>query len=195
MKKEVKDALEILANSDFETIDKLRSILHSASIRKGYTQPSLVKSELDKLDNVVKSELEVQIYFKNVEIPKNYSQNSYKVDLYFETEKEILLIDPKGSGHNNNTPISDEVQKWVLSKEEISILNKEKKVRFILLKPDDVNSYEFERLKKSYSQYGIELFITDDFLSEMRGERVNVSDLLKENKHKLMSKGIRSIIS
>ena len=137
----------------------------------------------------------LEIYFKNVEIPKNYSQNSYKVDLYFETEKEILLIDPKGSGHNNNTPISDEVQKWILSKKEVSILNQGKKVRFILLKPNDIKPYEFERLKQSYSQHGIELFITDDFLSEMRGEKVNVSDILKENKHKLMSDGIISILS
>ena len=58
----------------------------------------------------------------------------------------------------------------------------------------DVNPYSFNRLKTQYNQFGIELFITDEFLSELRNEKVDVSTILRENKKTLMSSGILSLI-
>lgn len=192
---EQKKAIQILANSDFDVKDIVRSKLHSATIKKGHKHPEIVSKELNKIKNVLRNELEVFISFDGIELPENYSQSSgYTVDLFFETENEILLIDPKGNEHNNNTPISDEVKKWLLSKEQVQKNNPNKIVRFILLKPNDVNIYNFNRLKNMYIQYGIELYITDEFLSEITQEKVIVSDLLKEIKSDLMSEGLFSLL-
>ena len=139
--------------------------------------------------------MEVFIPYTDVNLPENYSQSSgYTVDIYVETKNEILLIDPKGAEHNNNTPISDEVKKWTMAKEQVQKSNPNKVVKFILLKPKDVNQSNFNRLKTQYLPYGIELYITDDFLSEFRKETVDVSTILNENKKILMSNGIRSLL-
>jgi hypothetical protein len=154
-----------------------------------------VSNELGKTQKFLKNELEVFIPFENIDLPENYSQSSgYTVDIYFETENEILLIDPKGCEHNNNTPISDEIKKWLLTKNQVQKNNPKKNVRFILLKPNDVTEYNFNRLKKEYSNYGIELYISDDFLSNMKNEKVVVSDILKEIKSNLMSDGLLSLL-
>lgn len=192
---EEKNAIEILSRASYDVKDKIRSVLHSASIKKGYKHPIIIKDILETLPNVLKNELEVFIPFTGIEIPKNYSQSSgYTVDLYFETNEEILLIDPKGNEHNNNTPISDEVQKWVFSKKQVEKNNPNKKVRFILLKPNDVKKSDFNRLKNEYSKYGIELYITDDFLSTIKNKNVDVSNILNEIKSDLMSKSLVSLL-
>jgi hypothetical protein len=189
------NALKVIANSDFDLLDAIRSITHSASIRKGYKQPKLVSDEIAKVSGLIRNELEVFIPYDNIEIPDNYSQSSgYTVDVYVETKNQILLIDPKGVEHNNNTPISDEVKKWVMAKEQIQKNNPKKIVRFILLKPIEVNPNSFNRLKLKYNQFGIELFITDEFLSELRNKKVDVSTILRENKKTLMSSGILSLL-
>lgn len=188
-------ALKVIANGSFELLDALRSVTHSASIRKGYKHPKLVSDEIAKDENVIRNELEVFIPYTDIEVPENYSQSSgYTVDIYVETKDEILLIDPKGAEHNNNTPISDEVKKWIMAKEQVQKNNPNKVVKFILLKPKDVNEYHFKRLKEKYFSYGIELFITDEFLSDFRKEVVDVSTILKENKKTLMSEGILSLL-
>lgn len=189
------NALKIIANGPFELLDALRSVTHSASIKKGYKQPKLVSDEIAKDDCVIKNDLEVFIPYTNIIIPKDYSQASgYTVDIYVETKNEILLIDPKGAEHNNNTPISDEVKKWVMAKEQVQKNNPSKIVKFILLKPKDVNPYHFKRLKEQYSFYGIDLFITDEFLSNFRRQKIDISSILNENKKTLMSDGILSLL-
>ena len=189
------NALKVIANSDFDLLDAIRSVTHSASIRKGYKQPKLVSDEISRVSGIIRNELEVFIPYNNIEVPENYTQSSgYTVDVYVETENEILLIDPKGVEHNNNTPISDEVKKWVMAKEQVQKINPKKTVRFILLKPMEVNRSNFNRWKMQYNQFDIELFITDEFLSELRNEKVNVSTILRENKKTLMSDGILSLL-
>jgi hypothetical protein len=188
-------ALEVLADASYDVKDSIRSVLHSASIKKGHKHPIIVSNELGKIQKFLKNELEVFIPFENIDLPENYSQSSgYTVDIYFETENEILLIDPKGGEHNNNTPISDEIKKWLLTKTQVQKNNPKKNVRFILLKPNDVTKYNFNRLKKKYSNYGIELYISDDFLSNMKNQKIVVSDILKEIKSNLMSDGLRSLL-
>jgi hypothetical protein len=81
-----------------------------------------------------------------------------------------------------------------MAKEQVQKSNPNKVVKFILLKPKDVNQSNFNRLKTQYLPYGIELYITDDFLSEFRKETVDVSTILNENKKILMSNGIRSLL-
>jgi hypothetical protein len=188
-------ALKVIANASFDLMDEVRSVLHSAAIKKGHGQPKIVSEEISKNKSVIKNELEVFIPYTDVNLPENYSQSSgYTVDIYVETKNEILLIDPKGAEHNNNTPISDEVKKWTMAKEQVQKSNPNKVVKFILLKPKDVNQSNFNRLKTQYLPYGIELYITDDFLSEFRKETVDVSTILNENKKILMSNGIRSLL-
>jgi hypothetical protein len=81
-----------------------------------------------------------------------------------------------------------------MAKEQIQKNNPKKIVRFILLKPIEVNPNSFNRLKLKYNQFGIELLITDEFLSELRNEKVDVSTILRENKKTLMSSGILSLL-
>ena len=177
-----------------EALDAVRSVLHSSSIKKGHTQPALVQEIMDGLKGLLKNNLEEFIPFTDVEVPDNYSQaGGYKVDNYIETKKVIYLIDPKGESHNNNTPISDECRKWVLAKEQVQKNNPKKKVRFILLKPNTVDTYEFNRLKTQYGNYGIECHITDDFLSDLIGKKVNVSDILMENKVRIMRESVSGL--
>ncbi len=192
---EQKKLIQDLSNLPFEILDAFRSVLHSAAIKKGYTQPKLVLDELKKMEGVINSCLEKHIPFTKINVPQDYSQPlGYKVDVYVETETNIYLVDPKGPSHNNNTPISDEVKKWVYAKQQMELTHPNKRVRFILLKPSDVDEYEFNRLKSSYLPYGIELHETDVFLSEMSNENVSVSNILKENKYKLMVKGLQNLI-
>ena len=189
------EALEVIGNASFEVMDAIRSVLHAAAIKRGYTQPKLVSDQISKNKSVIKNELEYFIPYIDINLPENYSQSSgYTVDIYVETKNEILLIDPKGIEHNNNTPISDEAKKWMIAKEQVQKNNPDKVVRFILLKPKDVNQYNFNRLKTQYLPYGIELFITDDFLSEFINEKVNITTILNETKKTLMSEGILSLL-
>jgi hypothetical protein len=192
---EEKRAIEIILKMEFEKIDLIRSVLHSATIKKGYKHEELVYKEIEKIPNLIKIERNCFIKFENVTIPENYSQNSgYTVDILFEIKNEVFLVDPKSTEHNNNTPISDEVTKWRLAKEELKIQNPEKNVRFILLKPNNITEYNYTRLKGEYSNYGIELYKTDDFLSNLKNEKVEISDLLIKIKNDLMSIGLRSLI-
>jgi hypothetical protein len=186
---------QILEQFSFEALEVLRSGLHSATIRKGYSHPALVLESITQTEGIVKKGLEVHIPFKNVKLSDGYSQKGYTVDIYVETNDVIYLVDPKGVAHNNNTPISDEIQKWVFAKEEVRLLNPTKEVRFILLKPDDVNEYEFQRLKKLYNDYGIELHKTDNFLSDFTNQETSISQILRDHKDKLMREHIMNIIS
>jgi hypothetical protein len=184
---------EIIENFSPEGLDTLRSKLHSASIKKGYAHSKLVSDVIKKTDGVIMIKNEVYIPFINVDLPTEYTQEGYTVDIWVETENKIYLIDPKGVGHNNNTPIHDEVKKWVLAKKEVQSLNSQKNISFILLKPNDIADYEFERLKKSYNEFGLDLFRTDEFLSKFTGINTSVSIILKEQKDFLMREGLREI--
>ena len=134
-----KEAIKTITEMDFEKIDSIRSSLHSATIKKGYKHEELVYQEIEKIPNLIKIKRNHLIKFENVIVPKNYSQNSgYTVDIFFESKNEIFLVDPKGTEHNNNTPISDEVTKWRLAKEELSIQNPKKNVIFIILKQNNI---------------------------------------------------------
>lgn len=186
---------DLLSSLPFEDLDKLRSVLHSAAIKKGHKQPKLVLEEMSKIEGVIDKGLERHIPFSNVEIPEGYSQaGGYTVDIYVETEDVVYLIDPKGVGHNNNTPISDEVKKWVMAKQQVQYTKPDKEVRFILLKPSDVDNYEFNRLQNMYSKYGIELHITDRFLSNITGNNVNITQILQEKKHQLMIQNMKTLV-
>jgi|LakMenEpi03Aug12_release.lakeMendotaPanAssembly.Ray.scaffolds.fasta_scaffold313353_2 hypothetical protein len=186
-----KNTINKLSELSYDALNSVRSVLHSAAIKKGNAHSSLVYDLLSQVTNVVKIESQKLIKFDKVMVPDDYSQKyGYTVDVYVETNDTIFLIDPKGEGHNNNTPISDETKKWVLAKEQINITNPTKKVKFILLKPNDVDNNEFKRLKKSYNNYGIELYITDDFLTTFTKTEVNVSEILRQKKHKLMCESL-----
>lgn len=192
---EDKKIIESMTRLSPDALDSVRSVLHSASIKKGYDQPALVLNEMEKIEGIIDKGLERHIPFIDIEVPEDYSQKEgYRVDVYVETEDTIYLIDPKSAAHNNNTPISDEVKKWVLAKKQVEFTNPNKEVRFILLKPSDVKEYEFNRLKGQYIFYGIELYKTDVFLSEITKENISVSEILKSNKYKLMCDGIRTLL-
>lgn len=186
---------QIIGKTSPELLDIIRSVLHSSAIKKGYSQPRLVLDSMSQVDGIVKGELEVCIPFLNIEVPQDYTQSSYTVDVWVETKDTIFLVDPKGIGHNHNTPVSDEVTKWTMAKQEVQILNPHKKVRFILLKPDDVNEYEFIRLKKSYQDFGLELHKTDVFLSDFIGKETTVSNILKEHKDNLMRESLKKLVT
>jgi len=86
-------ALKVIANGSFELLDALRSVTHSASIRKGYKHPKLVSDEIAKDENVIRNELEVFIPYTDIEVPENYSQSSgYTVDIYVETKLNFIRI-------------------------------------------------------------------------------------------------------
>jgi hypothetical protein len=179
----------------FDALDALRSVLHSAAIKKGYSQPALVLEVMSKTEGIIKKGLEVYIPFSKVKVPDGYSQkDGYTVDVYVETKDIIYLVDPKGAGHNNNTPIPDEVKKWVLAKEQVQLSNINKEIRFILLKPNDVDDYDFNRLKNSYNVYGIELHKTDEFLSDFINGETSVSEVLRKNKEVLMRKSLKELV-
>jgi hypothetical protein len=188
-------ALQVIADADFDLKDSIRSVLHSAAIKKGYVQPKLVQNEMSKVSGIIRNDREVFVGYTDIDLPPGYSQTSgHTVDNFIEFKNQILLIDPKSAGHNNNTPISDVVTKMNFAKQQVQIDNPTKKVRFILLKPNDVNPNDFDRLLIEFGKCGIELFITDEFLSQMRNEKVDVSSTLKQVKSELMSEGIRSLI-
>ena len=184
-----------LSEASFEFLDLVRSKLHSATIKKGYSQPQIVLDAMSKGIKYVNKDLEVNIKFLNIELPNNYTQDGYTVDIWFETTETIHLIDPKGIGHDNNTPISDEVTKWVLAKKQVQFLNPNKNVRFILLKPNDVDENEFRRLKKSYGEFGIELHKTDNFLTDFTNTKTSVCEILSQRKEFLMRQSLQNIIS
>lgn len=190
---EVYDAIQILAKSDYNILDKVRSVLHSATIKKGYHQQGMVEDVFSKNKSVTVNIADYKINFDLIQVPQNYSQkDGYTVDNYVEFEDEIFLIDPKGPAHNNNTPISDTCMKWVLAKKQIEKKNPTKKVRFILLKPKDTDEYEFKRLREKYQSYDVELWYIDDFLSHYSDEELNFSEILKEVKLSLMRESMDS---
>ena len=59
-------ALKVIANGSFELLDALRSVTHSASIRKGYKHPKLVSDEIGKDENVMSEENRINL--SNLEI-------------------------------------------------------------------------------------------------------------------------------
>jgi len=50
------------------------------------------------------------------------------------------------------------------------------------------------KILSKYSFYGIDLFITDEFLSDFRKQKIDISSVLNENKKTLMSDGILSLL-
>jgi hypothetical protein len=191
--KKTEEILKLLKQIPYEELNSVRSFLHSATIKKGNTHSIEVMRALSVVPYIVRIDAEQIIKFDSIVIPREYSQSSYKVDIWFETETQIILIDPKSAGHDNNTPISDEVKKWVYAKQQVESNYPNKNVRFVLLKPNDVSAYDFNRLKNQYEPFGLELYITDDFLMQETGVETQVSNNLEETKHKLMIEGIESL--
>jgi hypothetical protein len=166
--------LEVVNTLTTEELVIIGSSVHSAKIKKGLAIEDAV------LDLLVQSGYNAEegrvIIFSNV--PENYSQKSYKPDIFVKTINEIWIVDAKGPAWNNNTPVSDTLKKYILAKKEIQDKT-EKKVRLILLKNIE-DDYIFNRLKSKSIEYGIEIIRSNPFLSEISKRDINIDKMFEE---------------
>ena len=171
---------KFLEGASLEELVRLGSAVHSAKIKKGNKLEQIVRDFLiEKGFDIIEG---YRIDFNDDIIS---SQNSYKVDNIMYINDEILLIDNKSGGWNNNTPMDDTVRKYVRAKNQIQKENPTKNVRFILLK----NSKTQEELKRYITEasvFGIEILHADTYLSYLTNEKVNLDDLSNDFFHKMI---------
>jgi len=162
-----------IANRD-ELLLNLANAIHGAKISKGNNLEGIVRNLF--LDAGISAEKGKRIKFTDVSSDIITSQsNGYKVDVFVKTKNEILLIDVKSQGWNNNTPMYETIVKYIKAKKEIEAKTN-KKVRFILLK----NSSNEEHLVKLHNQsieYGIEILNANKFMSKIANKNINLDDL------------------
>lgn len=151
------------------------SAVHSGKIKKGYNIQDVVLKLFIK--NGFFAREGTKIIFTGIK-EENYSQDSYTPDIFVEFDDEIWIIDTKSDGWNNNTPVSDTVKKYKLSKEELQ-KNTFKKVRFIMLKNTKGGSH-FEKISKEANKSGIEIQISNLFLTNLFNTPVDIDYLTRE---------------
>jgi hypothetical protein len=151
------------------------SAVHSGKIKKGYKIQDVVLNLFIEYGFTAKKG--TAISFTAIK-EENYSQGSYTPDIFVELPEEFWILDTKSEGWNNNTPVSDTVKKYKFAKEEIE-KKTNKKVRFIMLKNTKGGSH-FEKITKEALKSGIEIIITNDFLSKIFNKNINIDDITKK---------------
>lgn len=147
-------------------LDKLRSNTHGARITRGSLVEKVTLNFLKESGMNAKKGERIDI--------NHQSQRTYKPDIQVETDEEILLIDTKSEGHNNNTPVSDHTKKYQLCK-ETKQSETTKIVRFILLKE---TKHDISKLILEHQSCGIELHHINEFVTNLTGRSF---DLLEES--------------
>jgi hypothetical protein len=143
-------------------LDRLRSNTHGARITRGSLVERVTLNFLKGSGLDAKKGERISI--------KHKSQRTYKPDIQVETNDEILLIDTKSEGHNNNTPVSDHTKKYQLCK-ETKQGETTKIVRFILLKE---TKHDISKLILEHQSCGIELHHIDEFVTNLTGRKFNL---------------------
>ena len=151
------------------------SAVHSGKIKKGYKIQNVVLDLF--IQNGFDAENGYKITFTNIK-EENYSQLSYCPDIFVNFPDEFWIVDAKSDAWNNNTPVSDTVKKYKLAKEEIE-KNTEKKVRFIMLK-NTKESTHLTKISNEAIKSGVEIVITNNFLSKIFNKSINIDDITKK---------------
>jgi len=146
------------------SLEKIRSIMHGARIVRGNLVEKVTLDFLKRSGINAKKGEKIQINHK--------TQKTYKPDIQVETKDEILLIDTKSEGHNNNTPVSDHTKKYQLCK-ETKQGETTKRVRFILLKE---TKHDISKLILEHASCGIELHHINEFVTNLTGKEFNLLD-------------------
>ena len=162
------------------------SAVHSGKIKKGYKIQDVVLNLF--IQHGFNAKKGTTISFTAIK-EENYSQESYTPDIFVEISEEFWILDTKSEGWNNNTPVSDTVKKYKFAKEEIE-KKTNKKVRFIMLKNTKGGNH-FQKISKEALKSGVEIIITNDFLSKIFNISINIDDITK----KFMMDKIRQKIS
>jgi hypothetical protein len=144
------------------SLDKLRSNTHGARITRGSLVEKVTLNFLKESGMNAKKGERIKI--------DHESQRTYKPDIQVETNDEILLIDTKSEGHNNNTPVSDHTKKYQLCR-ETKQGETTKIVRFILLKE---TKHDISKLILEHESCGIELHHIDEFVTNLTGRKFNL---------------------
>ena len=151
------------------------SAVHSGKIKKGYKIQDVVLNLF--IENGFDAEKGSKITFTNIK-EENYSQFTYSPDIFVDFPNEFWILDAKSDAWNNNTPVSDTVKKYKLAKEEIE-KNTEKKVRFIILK-NTKDSNHLTKISNEAIKSGVEIIITNNFLSKIFNKSINIDDITKK---------------
>ena len=148
------------------------SAVQSAKIKKGYHAEVVVRDLLkSKGFNIVKGE--------KVEFPEfEGSQKSYMPDNVLYYNNEIIIIDNKSGGWNNNTPMDDTLRKYINTKRKVQSTSTQN-VRFVLLK-NSKSQEDIQYYVDKATPFGIEMVHADTWLSDLVGEDVNLDSLLEE---------------
>jgi hypothetical protein len=166
---------EITSQLTDEQLLLIGSAVHSGKIKKGYKIQDIVLNLF--IQNGFNAKKGTTINFTGIQ-EKNYSQETYTPDINVELTEEIWILDTKSDGWNNNTPVSDTVKKYKFAKEETE-KKTDKKVRFIMLK-NTKGSNHFEKINREALKSGVEIIITNDFLSEIFQTNINIDDITKK---------------
>jgi hypothetical protein len=168
-----------------EKIDQLRSILHGANIQRG--QNDLEKEVLNflaKCGEDVEKGRKINIEHK--------TQKTYKPDIILRKKGVVYLIDTKSDGYNNNTPVSDTVEKYCAAK---NTMKKEtgNDVKFIFLS-FFLKTKDLGHLHKEYSKFGLDYVEGNGWLKELTGVEVAIESRLAETHQKNIDKRIKEEI-
>ena len=170
--------MTLLEKTQHLTDDELLMIgsaVHSGKIKKGYNIQEVVMNLF--IQHGYDAKKGEKINFTNIK-EENYSQPSYSPDIFVDFPEEYWIVDTKSDGWNNNTPVSDTVKKYKLAKEEIE-KKTEKKVRFIMLK-NTKESKHLTKISNEAIKSGVEIIVTNNFLSEMFNEEINIDKFTKK---------------
>ena len=179
----------------FQSIDKLRSILHGANIQRGQNDIERVV-----LNYLIDCGLDAA---KGRKISITHeTQKSYKPDIILEMEDVTYLIDTKSDGYNNNTPISDTAKKYCAALESMQKTGN-KRIEFIFL-TFFTKSKNLKHLSEAYGRFGLTYIEGNVWLEKITNKNVCIEDILFETheqnkakriKNELGNSGIREIIS
>ena len=162
------------------------SAVHSGKIKKGYKIQDVILNLL--LSKGFIAEKGVKIFFTD-KLEDNYSQDSYTPDLFVHLPEEEWILDSKSDGWNNNTPVSDTVKNYKYAKKEME-KKTDKKVRFIMLKNTQGGPH-FEKIQEEALKSEVEIVKTNEFLSHLLNEKINIDVITK----KFMMDSIRKKIT
>ncbi len=172
------DILKSASHEDFETILAIGSACQSAKISKGsQLEKEIIKIFVDAGYSITTGK-SIKVNFTEVSREYSSSQSTYQPDMIVETDTEILIIDSKSSGWNNNTPILETINKFIKTKLEVAHLNPEKEVRFILLKNTSLEYADNRAIE--CGKYGIEVLHANSFLTGIAGKPIDLDELTQD---------------
>ena len=163
---------------DFKTILAIGSACQSAKISKGsQLEKEIIKVFIEAGHSVQTGKL-IKVNFTEASSDWTSSQKSYQPDLMVEIDDDLLIIDSKSSGWNNNTPILETITKFIKTKIEVAAKFPEKNVRFILLKNTSLE-YADNRAMEC-AKWGIEVLHANSFLTGIANKPIDLDELTND---------------